>query len=238
MISLLIPTRNRPDNLKRLVNSLINTTEDINNIELCFYVDSDDVVSVDVITDIAEKIKCQCLQGDAAPNVRVSHAITQNSLQKIATGPIFMFSADDIVFHTRGWDKMVINQFDKFEDKIALVYGPDGFQTGDVPVCTHGFLHRHWVDVIGYFFPYQFSVAYHDQWVTEIADALGRRCYIKDLNIEHVHPAAGKAAWDSTYLTKQESTGGERNIYNNTRAERLHSIDLLKKYIAIFEKHE
>lgn len=235
MISILLPTRNRPDNVRRLYQSIVNTADDIKDIELCFYVDEDDVISLPVIEELANEINAQCIQGEPAPNVRVPVWFLQNELQKIATGPIYMFSADDIVFRTTNWDKIVKDKFNEFEDKIALVYGPDGFQKGPVPVCTHGFLHKNWIDTVGYLFPSQFNVAFVDQWVTEIAEKLRRRFYINEMYIEHVHPAAGKAAWDSTYTTKQESPGGEANIYLQLNPVRQDIVDKLKKYIESFK---
>ena len=41
-ISLIIPTRKRISNVKRLVESVYNTAQDIKNIQLMFYVDDDD----------------------------------------------------------------------------------------------------------------------------------------------------------------------------------------------------
>lgn len=235
MISLILPTRNRPDNLKRLYQSLVATTSNINEVELCFYVDEDDAQSLPVITELAEKINVQCILGEAAPSVRVPVWFLQNTVQKDGTGPIYIFAADDIVFKTKGWDELVTNQFDQFKDKIALVYGPDGFQKGPVPVCTHGFIHQHWIDVVGYLFPPYFNVCYVDQWVTEIAEMIGRRFYRTDLDIEHVHPAAGKAGWDDTYTSKRQSDGGEANIYANTIKERIEAAERLKKYIEVFK---
>jgi hypothetical protein len=235
MISLILPTRNRPNNLKRLYQSLVDTTDDLKNVELCFYIDEDDMQSLPVITELAEKIQCQCIQGEAAPKVRVPVWYLQNEVQKISTGPIYMFAADDIVFRTKNWDNMVNQQFEKFEDRIALVYGPDGFQKGDIPVCTHGFIHQHWIDVVGYLFPSDFNVCYVDRWVTEVAEMIGRRFYLPDMYIEHIHPAAGKAAWDNTYTSKQESVGGEANLYAQTLSERIASAEKLKKYISIFD---
>jgi len=235
MISLLVPTRNRPTNVQRLYQSLVDTTTNIADIELCFYIDEDDSVSLPVITRIAEKINTQCVQGPPAPSVRVPTWITQNSLQKQAKGPIFMFAADDIVFRTPGWDVKVKEQFDRFEDKIVLVYGPDGFQTGVVPVCTHGFVHQHWIDITGCLLPSYFDNSHGDTWLTDVAERVGRRIYLTDVYFEHLHPAAGKAMWDSTYTTKQESPGGEANIYQRSSNERQGVADRLKQYIALFK---
>ena len=42
MISILTPTRNRPNNCERFIKSIYQTTKNRGNIELLFYVDKDD----------------------------------------------------------------------------------------------------------------------------------------------------------------------------------------------------
>jgi hypothetical protein len=236
MISFTVPTRNRPGNLRKLYQSLADTTDNLQNIELCFYVDEDDSVSLNVIQELATKMPCQCVIGEPAPDVRVATWHMHNELQKIGTGPYYMFCADDVAFRTKGWDTKILKKFDEFPDKIALVYAPDGFQGGPVPVCTHGFIHKNWIDTVGYLFPPYFQIAYNDTWLTEIAEMISRRCYLTDVYIEHVHPAAGKAAWDHTYTSKQESAGGEANIFNQSKNERVTAAEKLKTFIENYEK--
>ena len=42
LISILVPTRNRPENVKRLISSALKTADYPNKIEFVFYVDEDD----------------------------------------------------------------------------------------------------------------------------------------------------------------------------------------------------
>ena len=235
MISILLPTRNRPDNVRRLYQSLIDTSDNMNDLEICFFIDDDDEISLNLVTELASKINVQAVQYTQAETGRTPQPLMYNELYKIGTGPIYMFCADDVVFRTRGWDSKVKAEFNKYEDRIVLVYGPDGFQFGKVPVCTHGFLHNNWIKTIGYFFPPYFNIAYNDTWLTEIAETIGRRIYLNDLYFEHIHPAAGKAAWDDVYTGKQEVVGGETNLYRQLAPQRQEDIDKLKKYIESFK---
>ena len=47
-ISILVPTRKRVQNVKRLIESVYNTAQNIKNIELLFYVDDDDQDTIDL----------------------------------------------------------------------------------------------------------------------------------------------------------------------------------------------
>ena len=235
MISLLIPTRKRPLNVKRLVESVKNTSDNIKNIEFCFYIDEDDGESLEIISEAANTINVNAIQGTHTEGQLTPTFFMQNELAKICVGPIFFYGADDIVFGTKNWDVMVNEIFDRYEDKIALVYAPDGFQKGTVPIATHGFLHKNWTDIIGYLFPPVFNVAYNDTWITEIAETIGRRFYLTDMSIEHIHPAAGKAPWDDVYLTKRETNGNELEIWNRLAPKRLEDANKLKTFISLFK---
>lgn len=231
MISILVPTRNRPHNIKRLCQSILDTTSNISNIEICFYIDDDDVLSLKTIELFSSNINIQCIEGETAKTGRTSMSFMENTLQKIATGPIFMYAADDIVFRTNGWDLRIVEEFEKIPDKIALIYAPDGFQMGEIPLCTHGFLHKNWIDTIGYMFPSQFDVSHQDTWLTEVSELLKRRICLKDVYIEHIHPAAGKAPWDDTYLSKREAFGGEKNLFLQSQSDRMDNVKKLQEFI-------
>lgn len=234
MISLLIPTRKRPNNIKRLIESIKDTVIDINDIELCFYIDDDDNESLELINEIANTINTKAIQGTYTGEYRTPTFFMPNELVKICTGPIFFYGADDVVFRTKRWDKKVKESFDNYEDKILLVYAPDGFQSGKVPVATHGFLHKNWVDIIGYLFPSVFNIAYNDTWITEVSELIKRRIYIEDMFIEHMHPAAGKAKLDDTYLTKKETDGNETFLYQQLAPKRIEDANKLMEFIKIF----
>ena len=99
---------------------------------------------------------------------------------------------------------MVVYQFRQSKDKILFVGGQDGFHAPEKNFLTHGFLHRNWVETVGYFVPPYFSSDFNDTWLNEVADMIGRKIYMKDLMIEHMHPLAGKHFWDRTHQERLE----------------------------------
>ena len=120
-----------------------------------------------------------------------------NECYQQASGEILMHAGDDIRFRTVAWDARVRSVFDAIPDRILFVHGDDGHQ--HERLGTHGFLHRRWVETVGYFVPPYFSSDYNDTWLTEVADRLGRRIYLPDVGTEHLHPHAGKGEWDLTH---------------------------------------
>lgn len=223
MISILVPTRNRPDSVKRLLDSAYETAK--GEIEFIFYVDDDDESTLDVI----DRAGATYIVG---PRVVLSEM--WNRCWEKARFDIGMHCGDDIVFRSDNWDQEVLARFDGMPDKILFVHGNDGFQFDKIG--THGFLHRRWVETVGYFVPPYFSSDYNDLWLTEVADALGRRVYISDMFTEHMHPVAGKGTWDQTHqerLARHQTDNVER-IYRQRAPERAADVAKLRAVIENF----
>ena len=66
---------------------------------------------------------------------------------------------------------------------------------------THGFIHRNWVDTVGYFVPPYFSSDYNDTWLNDVANMIDRRIYV-DIKTEHMHPAFNKGPMDQTHIER------------------------------------
>lgn len=223
MISLLVPTRGRPENVRRLVTSARVTA--VNDVELIFYVDDDDVTSFEVVDDYAD-------QTIIGPRVVLSEM--WNRCAELANHDVMMHCGDDIIFRTSGWDDRILEAFDRYPDKIVFVHGEDGIQGAQIG--THGFLHRNWIDTVGYFVPPYFSSDYNDLWLSEVADALGRRVYLPSVYTEHMHPVAGKAPLDQTHLDRlarhQRDNVGQ--LYANLAYRRHEDVEKLRMFIDTF----
>jgi hypothetical protein len=107
-----------------------------------------------------------------------------NECQRLAQGPIYMFVADDFYFETIHWDTLVLREFDKYPDNIVLVVaGGDSWKKwawGPV-----GFVHKDWVDSVGYLLPPYDGGQAADKWLDEMAVKLGRRVILKDVVVQH-----------------------------------------------------
>lgn len=212
MISILCPSRGRPTGARELLDTIRATSTTY--VELIFRLDDDDPSLADYY-DQASGSDVQFIVGP-----RIVLSACWNEAAEKAEGDILMQCGDDIRFRTIDWDRAVSEQFDTHRDKILLVHGRDGIQ--DDRVATHGFLHRRWMETVGYFVPPIFASDYNDLWLTEVADALGRRVYLPAVYTEHMHPVAHKAEYD---LTHQERLTRHREqdcdaLYRNTADQR------------------
>src|SRR6266699_6023173 len=144
MISLLLPSRKRPAILRRMVNSVRDTATHPEHIEIVVRFDDDDETS-------AEEARKDGLIVLVGPRLRAM-TIYWNKCFEACKGNIVQQSNDDQVMVTKGWDIIVEDAFAACPDKILLVHGDDGSgkMGKDSP---HPFVHRRWVEIIGYFIP-------------------------------------------------------------------------------------
>lgn len=229
-ISLLTPTRKRPENVERFWHSALAFAKNPENIELSLYIDKDDRLTQKKCKVLKEKNVVVTI----GPRIILSK--TWNVACKKASGEIFMLCGDDLIFRSKNWDEIVIKVFEDFPDKIVYAFGDDGFWKEKLG--THGFLHKNWVETVGYFVPPYFSCDYIDTWLNDVAGAIERKVYLPQVYIEHMHPLFKKAAWDETHLERIER-GKKDNVaqlYINTIHERVADAEKLNEFIVNFAK--
>jgi glycosyltransferase involved in cell wall biosynthesis len=222
MISILCPTRNRTDAMRRLVTSARQTASNPVDVEFIFYVDDDDDASANVADDLG------------ATTVRGSRIVLSEMWNRCwdeAKYDVAMHCGDDIIFRSQQWDLHVLYAFERYPDKIALVHGRDGYQ--DAGLATHGFMHRNWVNALGYFVPPHFSSDMNDLWNTEIADAVNRRVFLPEVYTEHMHPVVGKGTWDQTHQERlaRHTRDNVEQLYRDLLPRRLEDIAKLRAAI-------
>lgn len=241
-ISLLCPTRGRPDFMESVVGSAMETATEKDSLQFIFYIDNDDTPSIAKAKELGEKyenpLSLGCIDCPLTIRFVVGERIVLskmwNECHMLADADIFMHLGDDIIFRTQGWDMIVRSKFNEFPDKIAFVHGYDGLQ--HMSFGTHGFLHRNWTDTVGYFVPPYFSSDYNDTWLNNVADMIGRNCYV-DIYTEHMHPGAGKHFYDQTHQDrlKRHFEDNVQQKYNDLQHERDADADKLRKFIAEYK---
>lgn len=227
-VSILCPTRGRPDNMRRLVESAEATAVGIP--QFVFYVDDDDLASVGQLGNLRD----EGYDVDALVGERIVLSEMWNRCARRAKYDIMMHCGDDIIFRSDAWDKHVHAAFNDYDDKLILVHGRDGYQ--DRNLATHSFLHRTWVDVLGYFVPPYFSSDYNDTWLTEVADAVGRRVYLEHVYTEHMHPVVGKGPLDLTHQERLERHARDNvgQLYADLAPRRAEDVRKLRDAINTF----
>lgn len=224
-ISILCPTRSRPENVLRFLRTAKSTAAEFTSLEFLFFVDADDQsFPAKQVKEYGSKVKI--IRG---PRQWLSNA--HNILYNSACGEMLMTAGDDMTFEVDNWDNIVRAHFENSKDKISLLFGDDK-ATHSGKLAVHGFFHQHWVHVVGTWVqPGRGSL--WDLWSYENASILKRLTFEPNLVIPHLHyrQGTGLAIFDQTYEQIYKSNRSFRPEITFRLLERERRIDriLLKE---------
>ena len=213
--SLLLATRGRPEQVERLFQSIIETADNPEKVEVILYIDDDDTGSHHLthpIIGVTRMILPKSTMGGM-----------HRACCEAAKGKYILLLGDDNVFRSAGWDREVTAEFEKFPDGIAMVYGNDMIQGRNM--CTAPFLTRLSCEMMGGICPAEYTGEFVDTHILDQFSKLrywgyDRIVYRDDIVIEHLHHVVGKAAFDETYAN-QAPTDENRDLFFSLDSQRV-----------------
>jgi hypothetical protein len=233
LISVLIPSRNRPQGLRELCDSLFNNANNPNQIEVIVYFDLDDSYIPEYVEYFNELTLKYTNPVKTIIGPKLVLSDYPNKLLQIASSDIFMNLGDDMRCKAKGWDEIIIEAINEYPDKINFVYVDDGYWGPNL--ASHHIIHRNYVECLGYFYPPFFDFGYSDAWMFQVAQKVGRIKFLPIL-FEHMHYSIGKGDFDQTYQDKLEKN--QNNIYGDlfvsTEYLRDQDVKKLQSYIKSF----
>jgi glycosyltransferase involved in cell wall biosynthesis len=181
-LSFLVPTRGRPAQLARFLDSLAANTSDRESLEVVLVVDDDDPASA--VTHGGLRVVHA-----AGPPGRTMGELNQAGYLA-ASGDFVMLLNDDVVVRTPGWDGRVRPWLDAFPDGVVLVHVNDTLMREHL--CTFPLVSRAFCELAGGICPpeYQrYRIDDHIEDVFNLLAALGekRTIYLPDVVFEHTN---------------------------------------------------
>jgi hypothetical protein len=183
LFSLIVPTRGRPDQFRRLLDSLRNTARNAASVEVIAVVDADDAAS-------------QGLEypGLALQRVIVPPGQTMGRLNlagyAAARGKYLMLLNDDVVARTPGWDEELARVLEYYPDGIILAHAND--LLAHDRLCTFPLLRREFCELAGGICRPEYRRWHIDEHIQHIFDLLHvlgytRRIYLPEVIFEHLN---------------------------------------------------
>ena len=230
-ISILTPTRNRPNNCDRFIKSLYETTQYTGTLELLFYVDSDDPAK-DIYKEIEERWQNNFWRVEFVIGEPMSVSKSWNIIAKKSLGDIMIMGNDDLVYKTVRWDSKLMARLLELDNPYYLSWFNDGINGNRH--CAFPIITREWYDTLGYFSPGIFNFGYNDTWVYDIAKRVGKLNYMDEILVEHLHFSVGKSNMDDTYARNRTQEKGnlyrkDREIYERTSEDRIIAAEKIKE---------
>ena len=182
MISFSCPSRGRPELARRLVDTAESTAK--NDIQILFYLNDDD----EHLPRYKELLPKKYYT--VGPNQ--STCYSWNLLADKAKHDIVMLMGDDVQVQTEHWDQLIVDEFNKYDDKILMVVPNDGRYKGtkkikikestlwpdtDLP-AAHFAVHKNWTNTLGYLAPPFFWHWHVDTYTQMVARKINRCVYL------------------------------------------------------------
>jgi len=218
-ISILCPTRGRPVMAQRFADSVQATAAYPANVELLFYVDSDD-------PKLAE-YKHNITGATVVVGPPVPVGVAWNVLAKQCCGEMLMMGNDDLVAVTPGWDKILVAEVKKYSDGIYVAWFNDGIH--GPKHCAFPIVSHRWYDLLGYFVPECFLFGYNDTWLMDLGGRVGRLHHIATATVEHQHFSTGKTPRDATTERNRDDNQFKRDkvTFNEQEPRRVRDAAIL-----------
>lgn len=174
-IAILTPSRGRPDRFTEMVHAIRETADA--PVAIYLGTDNDDPMYPHM----------EGVTSYRGPRQRLAGWTNRLASAALDDGySILGFFGDDHRPRTPGWDTRIRETLTAMGSGLA--YGRDGLQDERLP--TAPFWTADVVRALGWFYPPVLQHLYADDYWKLLADDLGRRAYLPDVYIEHLHPSA------------------------------------------------
>lgn len=168
--SILLPSRERPELLKSLLNSIKDTTEDLERIEVLLAIDDDDRTDYSFLD-----------RYDFVRSFKVRRSINfskdyYNFLVSKSTGKWIICCNDDSKFETNCWDSTA---YSVLSNRSSLIYGfindgMDGYRVNHYgEYCSFPLQGRGVYETLGYVFPDRIPIWGANLWTKYLYEEIG-----------------------------------------------------------------
>jgi hypothetical protein len=229
MLTVIVPTRGRPQNLAELWLAFEETCEGDTRLVACVDLDDPELPGYQELADrLSDEVWFRLETG---PRLRLGGTLNVAGPKWAARSNAVAFMGDDHRPRTRGWDTAYTAELKRLG--TGLVYGNDLIQGAALP--TQVAMTSDIVLATGHMVPPGIVHLWIDNAWLALGRALGAITYLDDVIVEHQHPIAGKAQWDAGYAECNTDTlmDADRAVFERWQADTLPDwVQQIKEYRA------
>ena len=195
----ILPTRSRPDSAERCINAL----KEHSTI-------SDFVIAIDDDqSDLYPRL--EGVTYEVNPRLRMNGTLNLVANKYVDKYETIFFLGDDHLVQTPAWDQYLSGAIE--QKGYGLAYGNDLLQ--GVKLATAVMMSTNIIKPVGYMAPPKLVHLFMDNYWMSLGKRLGTLWYFDQVIIEHLHPVAGKVAWDAQYMeaNSTEVSNGDRDEF-------------------------
>ena len=220
-VSVLLPSRGRPDALRAALRNLAETCEKPERVEILVRLDDDDAAALAVRDSLAAEcapVDLRIIVGPRGGGYRTFHNFV-NELCAVARGDFLFLYNDDSRIETRGWDRQTAAERENL--CVLNPATPENPSRNIFPLA-----HRKVVEILGRFSPIPFC----DAWVQDVADAAGVHREMPLFVIRHLRDEMADATFAETSAAQQYAQDTYRSAASAFRRGR--DAGILARHVA------
>lgn len=190
-LKVLVPSRGRPDNIRRLIDSW-GPGGDTHH-ELVVGIDYGDETATEYFR--VRKEHSFVIHIGANDQRGMARVLNTLAASHCWNSEVVGFMGDDHVPRTQDWQARVLDWCRAHP--FTVMYGDDTIHGRNLPTAV--FMDAKIVRMLGYMVPPDAHHLFLDNFWKFLGESLGTLHFDPQLVIEHMHPIAGKAEWDPGY---------------------------------------
>ena len=210
----IVPSRGRPQNVARLLESVRGTAAAVTHVHVA--IDDDDPQAA-AYERVMDKYGSPFGRLETGPRKGLCAWTNDVALRHAGDYRFLASLGDDHVPRTKGWDAALIRAIEDMGG-TGIAYPWDGVRE-DIPEAV--VMSSDIVTVLGWMCQPDLSHYYPDNVWADLGRGAGCLRHCRAVWVEHVHPAAGKAAGDDTYRDSSAKIAGDKAAYQQWRRERM-----------------
>jgi hypothetical protein len=211
MIRLICPTKDRPNNVLKLVKNLQETVSSA--ITIIFVYDKEEKTPLYDLKEVKENVSICILSREHSDYLNRDY---YNYAANQSLGEYIWCIGDDITFLTKGWDLILKEKIEEYlknkTDRIAYISVNEKGSKAKHPCFP--LITREAFNATGMYFHPELMSWGADRCLWELYNGINRVLYIPEIEIEHLSYHDGKAEFDETAKSMRERFFRNPNCHN------------------------
>ena len=229
MLSLICPTKNRPNNVLRLVENLYDTVTE--NMEIIFIYDKEEKSPLYTLTEIKNSVSINILNREPSDFLNKDY---YNYGVQHAKGDILWCIGDDIIFKTRNWSTILKERIEEYlkdkPDRIAYISVNEVNSRAKHPCFP--LITKEAFQALGMYFHPDLMSWGADRCLYELYSGINRMLHIPEVEIQHLSYHDNSGVFDETAKSMKERFFRDPNCHNKVCSEIIpKQIEMLKQII-------
>lgn len=209
-ISLLLPSKERSNKFRRMMNSINNTISDKKRVELLLLLDENEI-EIDLYKNLINKDFKDYNIKIYIKNIK-THAKRNNFLASQCTGDIIFPINDDIIFVSKFWDEYIDIEFSKFKKNQPMCLWINCGKKYNYLHTDFPIVNKKWFETLTYIGSEYFNFWYLDTWICALSHLSKKFLVTNKITVKQFSADTFENEVDNTYLLNRKNDIPQKDL--------------------------